>query len=457
MPTRFKILIVDDEPEYRDVLASILASEGYTVEKAASGEEALRKFMSLPFDLVLTDLIMDGMNGVELLERLKAEDEETEVIVITGFGTVENAVEAMKKGAFSYFIKGHSPDELLLEIKKALDLARLRQENAWLRSGTGPDRYFLETRSKSYAEVLKVAKKAAAGNSNVLLVGESGAGKEVVAEYIHHASRRGRNHFFPINCHALPEGLLEDELFGHEKGAFTGADRLRKGKFEAAHGGTLLLDEIGEIPRSFQAKLLRVLETKQIQRIGGNRNIPVDFRLIAATNNNLAREISAGRFREDLFYRLCVIHINIPPLRERREDIEKLVEFFLDRFEWEMKKKTAIKDDVVWTFLQKYDYPGNIRELRNIIEQLVVLSDNGSIDRLTLDRTHFPLRMEHRRRTSLDPENDVTNLKEFRKQIEKEHIKRILTLAGDNKTRASEMLGISLRQLFNKISEYGLK
>lgn len=453
----FNILIVDDEPEHQAVLCSILESEGYRTDRASGVLEALAKIKEKPIDLVLTDLVMGEINGIELLTRIKAEDEEIEVIVITGFGTVANAVEAMKKGAYSYFIKGNSPDELLLEIKKALNLAQLQKDNKVLKSSPAMERYFLQTKSKSYADVLDVAQKAALSNANVLLAGESGVGKEVIAEYIHNLSNRRNGHFFPVNCHALSEGLLEDELFGHEKGAYTGANRLRKGKFEAAHLGTLLLDEIGDIPNGFQAKLLRVIETKKIQRIGDNKSIPVDFRLIATTNNNLVKEVANGRFREDLYYRLCVIHINIPPLRERREDIPMLTDFFLNKFNWEMKRDVKITDDKVWHFLHSHDYPGNIRELKNIIEQLVVLSENGVINDKTLNKTFFPLRTETQSNINPSFENSTMNLKEFRKMTEKRHIRRILELTCGNKDKAAVMLGISVRQLFNKINELNLK
>lgn len=452
----FNILLVDNEQEQLGVLSAILESEGYRVDTAADGQIALSKLKTKSFDLVVTDLVMGELDGIGLLERIKADDEETEVIIITGYGSVANAVEAMKKGAFSYFIKGNPPDELLLEIKKVYKLARLRNDNAVLRLQPRKNRVILETRSRLFSELLNFARKAAQSNAHVLLTGESGVGKEVISEYIHNLSSRRDNLFYPINCHALSESLLEEELFGHEKGTFTGADRSRKGKFEAAHGGTLLLDEIGDIPHHLQAKLLRVIETREVQRIGGHKNIPVDFRLLAATNCNLSEAVLCGRFRADLYYRLCVIHIHIPPLRERREDIRMLAEFFLDKCNWEMKRHVEITDQAVWTFLEQYDYPGNIRQLRNIVEQLVVLSETGVIDRQILEKTHLAIPMESGADPTMDPEKETTNLKAFRKQTEKKHIKRILDLAGQNKHKTADMLGISVRQLFNKISEYDL-
>ena len=301
MEKKHKILVVDDEPGQLSSLRSILEIEGYLVETAESAPEALGIFKTDHFDLVLTDLILGSMSGVDLLDRVKHLDRDIEVIVITGFGSIKNAVETMKKGAFSYFIKGNPVEELLLEIQKALNLAKLRSDNDSLRQKPLQDKYLLKTKSRAFSHVLDLARRAAESNASVFLTGESGVGKEIIAGFIHELSERKNSLFYPVNCHALSDSLLEEELFGHEKGSFTGADCMRKGKFEAVNGGTLLLDEIGDISQKLQAKLLRVIETRQVQRIGGHRNIPVDFRLISATNSNIEKEIREKRFRQDLY------------------------------------------------------------------------------------------------------------------------------------------------------------
>ena len=332
----FKILIVDDEPEHQEVMDMILSSKGYSTKTCASGLEALEILKKSHFDLVLTDFIMPEMSGMELLKLIKSTYPDVEVIVITGYGTIQNAVEAMKEGAFSYIIKGSDPEEMIGEVEKIFRLKTLEEENEILKEAQ-KEHYMLESKSKLFQEVLCIARKSATANVNVLLLGESGVGKEVIARYIHQHSERSKKHFMAVNCHALPDNLLEAELFGYEKGAFTGAIESRKGKFEAANGGTLFLDEIGDISLSTQVKLLRVLETKEIERIGSNRSIDLDFRLISATNKNLVQEIENGSFREDLFYRLSTIVIEVPPLRKRKEDLEMFIQFFIKQAEMELK------------------------------------------------------------------------------------------------------------------------
>ncbi|MBP2659253.1 MAG: two component, sigma54 specific, transcriptional regulator, Fis family [Firmicutes bacterium] len=445
-----KILVVDDEKEYREVLQMILESKGYITETACSGKDALEKLKKKNFNLVLSDLIMPGMSGIELLEQIKEKHPETEIIIVTGYGTVQNAVEAMKKGAFTYFIKSHDPEELLIEIGKIKKLAGLENDNEVLRSQQIDPNFMLKTKNPRFKKVLDIAEKAAQSNVNILILGESGVGKEVFAHYIHHCSdRRGRT-FIAVNCHALANNVLESELFGHEKGAFTGAVEQRKGRFEAAHGGTLFLDEIGEISLSTQVKLLRIIELKAIERIGSNKSIDVDFRLICATNKNLHKSILEGEFREDLFYRMSTITIEIPPLRDRKEDLTDLIDFFFKRSEAELKRKVNQIEKGVMDFLFYYDYPGNIRELKNIIERLVALSSNGIIKEVDLP--------EYKKGEQCNNEIDeVKSLKDVRKEFEARYIAEVLELSDYNMSAAARKLDITRRQLFNKVTEYNLK
>lgn len=448
----FKILVVDDEIEYREVLQMILVDKGYYVETASCAEKALKIIKRQRFDLVLTDLIMDGMDGIELLDKIKEDYKETEVILITGYGSIENAVEAMKKGAFTYFIKSHDPEELIMEIEKVRKLNLLENDNNILRAKYENIKFMLETKNKEFKRVLDIARKAANSNCNILILGESGVGKEVLAQYIHKCSDRKHGHFIPVNCHVFSDGLLESELFGHEKGAFTGALKSRKGRFEAAHGGTLFLDEVGDIPLSTQTKLLRAIETKTIERLGSNRPIEVDFRLISATNKNLYNEISKNNFREDLFYRISTITIEIPPLRDRKEDLPMLIDFFISKSESDLKKKIIKVEDGVMSFLLSYDYPGNIRELKNIIERLVVLSEDGIIREMDLPRCQRRLKDD-----AIYDINVIRPLKEVKKELEALYIEKALIKCNYNISETARKLDISRRQLFNKINEYNLR
>lgn len=441
----FSILVVDDEPDYTNVLNQILTLDGYSVETAKSGEEALMRIQEKNFSLVLTDLMMDGMNGIELLEKLKEINNEIQVILITGFGTVKNAVTAMKKGAFSYFIKGNDPDELLLEIKKIYDIKKLKDENKNLKLSNNAFEISMTSKNPEFQKTINTAIRASKSNANILLLGESGVGKEIFARFIHASSDRSSKPFVAVNCHAFQESVLESELFGHSKGSFTGAFEDRIGRFEAADQGTLFLDEIADTPLTTQVKLLRSLENRVIERLGSNQTIPVDFRLITATNKNIQELIEDGDFREDFYYRISTIMIEIPPLRNRREDIEGLVEFFIKKSTLEMKKKITRIEDSVMEFLLNYDYPGNIRELKNIIERLVVLSENGIV------------KFEDISANSNLKSQKIQTLKEFRFEMESEYIKKILEQNEFNMTQSSKVLGISRRQLFNKINEYDLK
>ncbi len=444
----FKILVVDDEEEFRNVYRLMLEYKGYEVTLAASGEECLDFLEKNSYDLVLTDLKMDGMDGIELLKKIKDNNYSCEVILVTAFSTVENAVTAMKLGAFGYFIKGQDPQILLKEIGKLVKINELKNDNRDIKNNLMNFNYLLDTDSKKFKEVLRISEKAASSNSNILILGESGTGKEVIAKYIHQCSSRKDENFVAVNCQVFSDGLLESELFGHEKGAFTGALEKRIGRFEKAHKGTLFLDEIGEIPANTQVKLLRAIENKSIERIGSNKKLEIDLRLISATNRNLDKEIAEGRFREDLFYRINTITIEIPPLRERKEDIPDFIRFFLNNFKDEMKKNISHVEDGLMEILINYDYPGNVRELKNIIERLVVLSDNG-----ILKKKDLPV-IKPRNNDNFEFNTGLHTLRDVRQNAEISYIKHVLVRCDNNISEASRILDISRRQLYNKLYEY---
>jgi two-component system response regulator AtoC len=449
-----RVLIVDDEPSLRHVLQAILAREGYEVETAEGGEAALERLKARPADLVITDLKMPGMDGMGLLAALRAEVQPTTVIVMTAYGSTETAVAAMQAGAYDYISKPFRPEEILLTLRKAEERERLRQENQNLRTqlrrelGLGG----IIFRSNAMSEVLHTVEKAAPYKSTVLITGESGTGKELVARAIHSASQRAGRPFVAVNCGAIPPALLESELFGHIKGAFTDAVRDRRGLFEEANGGTLLLDEIGELPRELQVKLLRVLQEEEIRRVGGTKEIPIDVRILAATSRNLAREVEAGRFREDLFYRLNVMHIELPPLRERREDIPVLWEHFLRRANERLGTRVRGIAPEAMERLLGYDWPGNVRELENAVERALVLSEgevlgSGELpEKIRGAPAMKPLQL---------PDDDLS-LKRAMRGLEENYIRRALERTGGNRTRAAEILEISPRALLYKLKEYGI-
>lgn len=444
----FKILVVDDEEEFRDVYRIIFEDKGYETSVVSSGEECLSMLKENSFDLVLTDLKMEGMDGIELLKSIKENNFSCEAIIVTGFGTVDSAVSAMKLGAFSYFIKGSDPEVLLKEIEKLVKIKNLEDDNKNIRNRLINFDYLLDSNSDKFKSMMRISEKAAASNSNILILGESGTGKEVVAKYIHQLSKRKNENFVAVNCQVFSEGVLESELFGHEKGAFTGAIERRIGRFEEANNGTLFLDEIGELSLNTQVKLLRVLESRTFERIGSNRSIATDIRLISATNRDIDKEIKEGRFREDLFYRINTITVEVPPLRERKEDIPILIDFFLNQLQKETKKKIVKIEDGLIDLLVIYDYPGNIRELKNIIERLVVLSDDGIIKKEDLPDLKI---FNH------EGNDDIKSLRYVRQIAETKYIKYILEKCSGNITEAAKMMGISRRQLFNKLVDYGIK
>lgn len=444
----FKILVVDDEPKFREVYTIILEDKGYETHVAPSGEECLLMLKEEEYDLVLTDLKMVGINGMELLKKIKNNNYPCEVIIITGFGTIDSAVNAMKMGAYSYFIKGSDPEILLNEIEKLSKIKNIDKNNKLMNEQKISSDYLLDSNSKIFKNMLKIVEKSASSNANILILGESGTGKEIVAKHIHKLSNRKNEKLIAVNCQVFSEGVLESELFGHEKGAFTGAIEKRMGIFEEADNSTLFLDEIGEMSQNIQIKLLRVLESRMFERIGSNKSIATNIRLISATNKNLIDKMKEGRFREDLFYRINTITIEVPPLRKRKEDIPILMNFLLNQLQNNMNKKIDKIEDGLIDLLISYNFPGNVRELKNILERLVVLSDDGI------------LRIEDL--PDLNIHNDeqdkkVSSLKEARQIAEVKYIKYILGKNNGNITESAKAMDISRKQLYNKLGEYGIK
>ena len=454
---KFKILAIDDEAEYREVLENIFRINGYDVDTAESGEAALEMLEKNSYSLAVSDLLMTGMDGIEFLRKAKDKYPDLEVIIVTGYGSVQNAVEAMRYGAFGYFIKSHDPEELIMEIRKVERIASLENSNAILRIQQLNSGYLLETENSAFKNVLDIAEKVAVNDTNVLILGESGVGKEVLARYIHQCSSRNNNPFVSINCSSFPDTLVEAELYGYEKGSFTGASSSRIGRFEAADNGVLFIDEIGDIPLQTQVKLLQNLENKEIQRIGSNKSIKINFKLIAATNRDLQEAISEGTFREDLFYRISTIIIRIPPLRERKEDIDNLLWFFIRKAENDLNKHVKGLEPGLHEFLVNYKYPGNLREMRNIVERLVVLSETETLKMKDLpDYCFFSGGAVSEVNKGEKNISHIRPLKEVRKEFEKEYIKNALDLCGGNISETARKLDLSRRQLTNKINEFAI-
>ncbi len=445
-----RILVVDDEVIARENLEHILKKEGYEVVSVDSGTRALDELERKEFDLVLTDLKMQRVDGMQVLERTKSIYPDVEVIVITGYATVCSAVEAMKKGAYHYLAKPYNIDEVRILVKKALEKRKLKKEITELRrlvetqTGTFP----LLGKSQKMMELKKTIEQIAPTDCNVLILGETGTGKELVAKLIHQLSPRADKRFLAINCGAFSEELLSNELFGHEKEAFTGARGVKKGLLEVAQGGTILLDEIGDMPLSMQVKLLRVIQEKKLIRVGGTSEIPVDIRILAATNKDLKKEVAKGKFRQDLYYRLNVISLYLPPLVDRKDDIPLLANHFLKKFcEIQRKNIERISDEVIET-LMNYEFPGNVRELENIIERAVAIAQGPIIElsHLPLDLQQHPhLIRRHKKREFLTLEEN-----------EREYIEWVLKQTKGNKTRAAEILGIDRVSLWRKLKRYQL-
>jgi DNA-binding NtrC family response regulator len=380
------ILIVDDEPNIRRVLEAMLTKDGYTVLVAENGKKALDLASVQPVDLLLSDLIMPDSNGVELLQKVKQLHPQCSAVILTAYGSIKSAVEAMRLGAFNYLTKPFDIDEVRAVVKRALEHRRLLAENQELKQQLTATVKLdsLDCVSGKMQEVYKIVERAAESRATVLIRGESGTGKELIARALHYNSPRAAKPFVPVSCAALPETLLESELFGHEKNAFTGAVAAKPGRFELANMGTLFLDEIGDIPPAVQIKMLRVLQEWEFERIGGTKSIKVDVRLIAATNKDLEKAVASEAFRSDLYYRLNIVSVVIPPLRERPEDIPTLVDNFLEKYNRQNGRKIAQVDEAAWARLREYSWPGNVRELENAVERAVVLSERDA-ETLTLD------------------------------------------------------------------------
>ncbi|WP_305045688.1 sigma-54-dependent transcriptional regulator [Geoalkalibacter sp.] len=448
-----KILIVDDEQGMRRLLDRVLSREGYETVAVPGGEEALRELGIGGVDLALVDIQMPGMTGLELLERIKEFDPGLPTIMITAYGTVESAVKALRAGAYDYITKPFETDEIKLTVAKALEHERLLAENRYLHEELAQRFSFsgIASESSRMRQVFDMASSVAASNANVLITGESGTGKELIARSIHFNSARKDKPFVVLNCAALSEGVLESELFGHEKGAFTGALGTKKGRFELAHEGTLFIDEVGEMSLNAQVKLLRVIQEHEFERVGGVRTIRSDVRIVAATNKHLDDEVRAGRFREDLYYRLNVVNIHVPPLRERREDVEPLARHFLAKFAAEMGK--AVRDIAprALSCLLAYDWPGNVRELQNAMERAVVLS-RGEV----ITPRDLPQGLQDQDEICLKVPERGGSLTELLEDLERQLIVQTLRREKNSQTRAADVLGIKRTTLRYKMEKYGL-
>jgi len=449
MAELFRILVVDDEATQRELVCGFLKKKGFEVIAAASGEQALQLFRQEPFELVLTDQRMPNLSGLALLKAVRAVNPEIAVIVMTAYGNIETAVEAMKGGADDYLTKPLHLEELLHKIQRIGERQRLYAENRELRAAL-ESRHRIEGiigDSGQMLEVISLVRRVAASEATVLIRGESGTGKELIAKAIHYAGPRAARALIRVNCAALPEALLESELFGHEKGAFTGAVATRKGRFELADGGTLFLDEIGDLPLHLQAKLLRVLQEREFERVGSNQTLKVNVRILSATHRDLEALIKSGRFREDLYYRLNVVTIVLSPLRERRQDIPALMDHFLNQFAEKNGKAIRGFTHDARQALLRYDFPGNVRELENLIERAVVLTRNEVIG-----RSDLPLTLEES-----EEKTNKENLTAAVEGLERRMIKEALTRAGGIQTRAADLLGITERALRYKLKKYGLQ
>ncbi|MBI5076740.1 MAG: sigma-54-dependent Fis family transcriptional regulator [Nitrospirae bacterium] len=441
------VLLIEDEKIMRVTLEDALKAAGFEVMAFETGGAAMQSFGDNSFDAAVTDVMLPDMNGFDIVREITSRSD-TPVIVMTAYGTIKDAVEAMKLGAFDYITKPFSLDEFLLLVQRALEIKQLKEENVRLRKDLGkcycgPN---IIGESAEMRKVFSLVERVSASDATVLIFGESGTGKELVATTIHYQSGRKDKPLIKVNCAALPEGLIESELFGHEKGAFTGAAKKKPGRFELADGGTIFLDEIGDLPLPTQSKILRVIQERQFERIGGTTTLNVNVRIIAATNSNLEAQVKAGRFREDLFYRFNVIPITLPPLRNRKEDIPELIEFFMDKFRKKLSKNIRFSKDAV-DLLIAFDYPGNVRELENIIERCVTLSTSEVISKEELPSFMLPE----------NPSAKSLLLSDIAAGAEINHIRRVLHTTQGNKTKAAELLGISRKTLWEKMTSYRIE
>jgi len=451
------VLIVDDEKNYPPIISAVLEEEGFETLTAYSGLEALSVLKNSDVDLVLTDMKMPSLDGIELLERIKQKDPGLPVIMMTAHGTVEKAVEAMQKGAYNYILKPFDNERLVIYVNKAIQMYRVIKENRRLRQTVESQYSFgnIIGKSSKMQDIFDLIYKVAPATASILIEGESGTGKDLVAKSIHYNSPRHDHPFIAVNCSALAESLLESELFGHEKGAFTGAVATKKGRFELAEGGTLFLDEIGELSPSLQVKLLRVLQEKTFERVGGMRQVAVNFRLITATNKRLKKEVQQGRFREDLYYRLNVVHIDLPPLRRRTEDLRLLVDHFIGKYAAERIMGVPVKgiEREVERLFYRYDWPGNVRELENTIERAMVLCPDDIIRVSDLPRDF---------RSNLNGEPQLenipmdANLFATLADIEKKMILRALKNCSNIQSEAAQLLGIGRSGFNKKLKKHGI-
>jgi len=452
-----RILVVDDEINMQVVLRAMLKKEGYEVFTAPDGREALKVLADDDIDVVVTDLKMPNLDGMGLLERVAADYPAVPVIMITAHGTVATAVDALKKGAFDYVTKPFEQDELKNVVLKAIKTRRLSDEE-FVAGADEIDRYGIVGASEPMQEIFETIKRVAPTTTTILISGETGTGKELIANAIHINSPRKGNPLIKINCAAIAENLMESELFGYEKGAFTGAVVTKPGRFELAHKGTLFLDEVGELPKEMQVKLLRVIQEQTFERVGGLKTIKVDVRLITATNRNLFQDVKEGRFREDLFYRLNVLPIHLPALRERRDDIPTLIAYFVDRFRKKLVRDIqGLEDDVLDLFIN-YDWPGNIREMENLLERLVLMARGQTI---AMADVPGEIKQAVYEQSLLPPEKKPSQFKEFirshTEEAERQMLVRCLEECGGNVTRAAQRLGLSRKGLQLKMIKYNLR
>ncbi len=454
-----RVLVIDDEPGLRQSLGLLLTDAGYTVTAEQNGRRGLERAVAEPFDLVLCDVRMPEMDGLTFLRKYRERGGTALIIVMSAYGGEDAAIAAMQEGAYDYLAKPFRPDEVVLTLRKAEERERLRQEVAGLRAqlAAGPAERGLIAESSAMRQALALVARVAEHSTTILITGESGTGKEVIARAIHRASPRAGKAFVAINCAAIPEALLESELFGHVRGAFTGATADKTGLFEAANGGTLLLDEIGELPMNLQAKLLRVLQEAEIRRVGDQKTRKVDVRVLAATARDLEAESKSGRFREDLFYRVNVVAIELPPLRQRREDIAPLARHFAARLGQRFGRPLSLSDDAI-EWLKGQDWPGNVRELENAIERAAVLNNQPVLDTDSL-RSVPPLRQDRGSGGNDETETGSggVTLKDAAESAEREAIAAALKATDGNRREAAKRLDVSLRTLFYKIERYRLE
>jgi two-component system response regulator PilR (NtrC family) len=450
------ILVVDDEPSMREFLEILLRKEGHEVAIAPDVQAALARVAGGDLDLVITDLRLGRESGLDVLRTVKEQSPATEVVMVTAFATTENAIQAMKLGAYDYVLKPFKVEELRLVVEKALEHRALVAENRVLRRSVGTRVHELIGRSPAMAELREMIEKAAPARTTILVTGESGTGKEVVARAIHLRGGRSGQPFVAINCGAIPEGLIESELFGHEKGAFTGASETRAGLFEVAGSGTLFLDEVGDLPHALQVKLLRALQERRIRRVGGSRDLSFAARIVAATNRDLAVEVQAGRFREDLYYRLNVIQVRIPPLRERREDLPLFLDHFLEQFAAELGRPLPRLSPEADRILRAHDWPGNVRELANVVERAVTLSTGDLIEPGVL-----PPNLQGRSAAVAGtgavalPDTGM-DLQAHLDAIERAILEEALSRSGGVKTEAARLLSLTFRSLRYRLAKYGI-